>query len=110
VEVDEPEEHSGCAGAAVISAAVLGLACGLWALSPTAFVLGLWIVGWGAIVWAARRPVPPTPNPAPPPVPERGPEEEVQVSAVRDTSHPNRWVVTRPSEWLSRTDKEAGTE
>lgn len=101
---EEPQERegSGCAGAAVVTAAVLALAGILYAASPTVFVLGFWAVGWGAIIWHAKR-VPPTTNPAPPPAPEGVAEEEPQVTVLRDKSHPNRWLVLKPSEWLGRS-------
>lgn len=100
-EPEEREERSGCAGAAVIAAAVLAVLAGTYAASPEAFVLGAWAIGWGAIVWAAKKPVSSAPNPAPPPAPERGSEEEPQVTVVRDKSHPNRWVVAQPSSWMN---------
>ena len=104
---------SGCAGAAVITAVVLAALGGVYALSPEGLVLGLWVVGWSALIWATgwrpkklRR----TANPAPPPLPERGSEEEPQVTMVRDSAHPNRWIVTQPSGWVTQEiNKEAGT-
>jgi hypothetical protein len=79
---EEEPQGSGCAGAAVITAVVLGLACGLYAAAPEAFVLGLWAVGWGAIIWAARRPVP---NPSPEGEVEGGSDEKPQVGGPSTT-------------------------
>lgn len=105
----EDPESSGCAGTVVVTAAVLGAVYGTYAASRTAFILLVWIIGWGAVIWAAKQ-VPATSNPAPPPLPEGGPEEEPQVSTLRDKSHPNRWLITRPSRWLAvEHDKETGT-
>jgi hypothetical protein len=113
VEVDEEPEGSGCAGAAVIAAAALGFLCGVYAVSPEAFVLGLWALAgpvWGGVYWWRAKHVPGTANPAPPPLSERGCEEEPQVTMVRDTKHRNRWVVARMSRWMTEEiDKEAGT-
>lgn len=105
MDVDEGPEGTGCAGAAVAVVVVLGLASLMWAISPTYSVLGLWAVGWGAIIWTAKH-VPPAPNPAPPPAPEGAAQEEPQVTLMRDPSHPNRWLTVGPSKWLgSRFDK-----
>lgn len=98
------ESGSGCGGAAVLTLLTGVVVTVLYRLSPEAFVLVLWGGGWAAIVYAAGK-RPSTPNPAPPPAPEGAVDEEPQVGYVRDTSHSNRWVVTRPSEWLGRTDK-----
>lgn len=109
-EPEETPESSGCAGAAVIAAAALVAVFGTYAISRTAFIGLVWIISWGAVIWAARKPVPGTPDPAPPPVPERGSEEEPQVSMLRDKSHPNRWVVAARSPWMDQEiSKEAGT-
>lgn len=112
VEEEEPQ-GSGCAGAVVITAAVLAVLGGAYALSPTCFVLGVMGGGWAAVIWATgwrpkwmRR----TANRTPPAPSGRGPEEEPQVTMVRDTAHPNRWIVARPSTWMRRqVNKEAGT-
>ena len=101
MEVDEEPDGSGCAGAAVVTAVSLALLWGLYRVFPAASVLALWVLGWSAIVWAARKPLPGTAIPAPPPPSEGAPEEEPQVTAVRDTSHPNRWLITRPSRWVA---------
>lgn len=101
----DEREGSGCAGAAVVTAAVLALGGIFYAASPTFFVLGFWVVGWGAIIWAAKH-VPATANPAPPQTPEGVREEEPQVTVLRDKSHPNRWLVLKPSEWLGRSYKD----
>lgn len=107
---EEAPESSGCAGAAVIAAAVLVAMTMTYAISRTLFIGLVWAIGWGAVIWAARKPVPSTPDPAPPAPPERGSEEEPQVSIIRDTGHPNRWVVAAPSPWMGEEiNKEAGT-
>ena len=100
MEVEEEPEGSGCAGAAVITAVVLAFLAGSYAVAPEVFVIGAWAVGWSALVWHAKR-VPPAPNPAPPPVPEGAVEEEPQVTAMQDVSHPNRWLVVRESPWMT---------
>lgn len=106
-EPEEEPEGSGCAGVVVVTAAVLALLSGLYAMAPDAFVIGAWVIGWGALIVAAKR-VPPAPNPAPPPAPERVSEEEPQVSLVRDKSHTNRWIVLRPSHWMSYDNDKRG--
>ena len=76
------------------------------------FTIAVWVLGWASLIWATRpnKSVEDAPNPSPPPLPERGPKQEVQVSIVRDTAHPNRWIVTRPSGWMTQEiEKEAGT-
>lgn len=101
----EPEpQGSGCAGAAVITAAVSVPLAVLYAASREAFILALGAIGWGAIIWVAYhtpKSVQDAPDPAPPPLPERGSGEEQQVIAVRDTAHPNRWATPRVSRWLT---------
>lgn len=99
-EEEEPE-GSGCAGATVIAAVVLATVLGLYAISRTAFILLVWIIGWGTVIWAARKPVPSTPDPAPPPPSEGAVEKEPQVSVIRDTGHPNRWLILEPSRWMA---------
>lgn len=92
---DEEPEGSGCAGAALVTVVILGTAIALYAVAPEVFVLGMWAVGWGALIVAAKR-VPPAPNPAPPPAPEGAVEEESQFSVVPDPEHPHhsliRWI------------------
>ena len=76
------------------------------------FTIAVWALGAAAIIWATRpnKSVEDAAKSAPPPLPERGPKQEVQVNVVRDTSHPNRWIVTRPSGWMTQEiEKEAGT-
>lgn len=105
MEVEEEPEGSGCAGAAVITAAALVVLCIAYTASPTVFVLSCWawVPVWGWLYW--RKLLPRTANPAPPAPPERGSDEEPQVTLMRDQSHPNRWVVIRPSKWLDWTDE-----
>lgn len=104
---EEPEGNTGC-GAVVLSLLAVGVITVLYRISAEAFVLILWGTGWGAIIYAAKK-RPHTPNPTPPPDSERGPDEEPQVSFIRDTSHPNRWVAIRQSKWLRWTDEKTGT-
>jgi hypothetical protein len=108
---EEPEQGSGCAGAAVITMAVSVPLAILWAASREAFILALGAVGWGAVIWVAYhtpKSVQDAPESAPPPLPERGSEEEPQVIAVRDASHPNRWATPSRSRWLTEpTSKES---
>jgi len=112
-EEEEDERGSGCGAVLVVGIVVLVPLLVLYAITPEGFILALGGTGWGAIIWAAYhtpRSVRTTPDPAPPPLPERGSEEEPQVTAVRDTSHPNRWLTPRPSRWLAEdTSKETGT-
>lgn len=107
--MSEEPEGSGCGAViAVITMTALPLGI-LWAAVPDAFVMLLWVLGWGAVIWSAKH-LPRTANPAPPPPSERGPEQEPQVTIMRDQSHPNRWIVARPSRWMTEEiDKEAGT-
>lgn len=92
-------------GAAVLVTAAGGVGIATFNVSRDAFVLLVWVLGAAAVWYAAKTPnksVQHAPDPAPPPLPERGSEEEPQVSMVRDTTHPNRWAVTRPSPWLTK--------
>lgn len=97
--LEEPE-GSGCGTVIVITVMVALPMTVLWAISPAALVLAVWVVGWGSVIWSAKR-VPRTPDPAPPPPSERGSEQEPQVTILRDTTHPNRWIVARPSRWMT---------
>lgn len=76
------------------------------------FTIAVWVLGWASLIWATRpnKSVEDAATPTPPASPERGSKQEVQVSIVRDTAHPNRWIVTRPSGWMTQEiEKEAGT-
>lgn len=112
MEVDEEpeglEERSGCGGVLVLAAGTVGLLAAIFAISREAFILFIVVGGWGTILWAAKR-VPSASNPAPPPVPERGSVEEPQVTMIRDQTHPNRWVILRPSRWLTADTDKTGT-
>ena len=108
VDAEDDEGHTGCGGAFVVTLLAAGAGTVVYRVSPEGFVLALWGIGWASVIWAAKK-VPGTPGRPPPPVPERGPEQEPQVSYVRDTSHPNRWVALRPSVWLDWTDEKTGT-
>ena len=91
-------------GAAVLVTAAAGVGIAVFVYSRDAFVLLVWVLGAVAVWWAGCRPNKPVqdaPNPAPPPLSERGSEEEPQVTLMRDTTHANRWMVTRPSPWLT---------
>lgn len=106
---EEFESGAGCAGVFVLSALVLTVVVVLYVVSPETFILVLWGGGWTAIVWAAKR-TPKIDNPSPPPpVPERGSEEKPQVTMIRDQTHPNRWVILRPSRWLTADTEKTGT-
>jgi hypothetical protein len=97
-------------GAAVLVTAGAGVGLAVFVYSRDAFVLLVWALGAVAVWWAAKRPnksVRDAPDPAPPGTSERGSEQEPQVSMVRDTTHPNRWIVARDSPWLTvEIDKE----
>lgn len=99
---EEETEPTGSrnAGVAVLAAAALALGGGLYLVTDAGLILVVWAVGWWAVVRAAKK-VPGAPNPAPPSPSERGAEENTQVSIVRDTTHPNRWTVARPSPWMT---------
>lgn len=91
-------------GVAVLVAVALGTGAALFAYSRDTLVILVWVVGAVLLYRAAKRgpkSVQGAPDPAPPPLPERGPKQEPQVSLVRDTTHPNRWIVTRESPWLT---------
>lgn len=110
---EEDDRGSGCGAALVVTIVVAVPLTVLYAITPEGFILALGGIGWGSIIWAAYhtpKSVQDAPDPAPPPLPERGPVEEPQVTAVRDTSHPNRWLTLRTSRWLAEdTSKETGT-
>lgn len=92
-------------GAAVLVTAAAGIGIAVFVYSRDAFVLLVWVLGAAAVWYAAKTPnksVQHAPDRTPPPLPERGSEEEPQVTMVRDTTHPNRWTVTRPSPWLTK--------
>ena len=107
-ETQEPE-GSGCGGVVVLAGAAALALTVLWRLAPNLFVLAVWGIGWGAVIWVAKK-TPKIDNPSPPPPPERGTEKDPQVNVVRDTTHPNRWLVTRQSAWVTEEiNKETGT-
>lgn len=91
-------------GVAVLVAVALGLGLAVYAISRDALVLIVWALGATMIYRAAKagpKSVQDAPDPAPPTPPERGSKTEPQVNIVRDTAHPNRWIVTRESPWLT---------
>jgi len=103
--VEEPEVRrmsSRTSGAATLVICSAGVGLAVFAYSRDAFVLLVWVLGAAAVWWAAKKPVQGAANPAPPPLPERGLEKEPQVTMVRDTAHPNRWLVTRESPWMTQ--------
>lgn len=117
--MNEPEEDTpqgcGCAAAMVVLIVVAVPLALLWLASRDLFITAVVLIAWGAVLWAARSPVVlddrnyvrDAPDPAPPTPSERGSQKEPQVSMMRDQNHPNRWVVTRPSRWLTEIhDKE----
>lgn len=96
---DEPS-GGGCAGITVLAVAALGLGTAVYAISSDTLVIAVWIIGWALVIKAARKPVQDTPDRTPPPLPERGSEGKPQARMVRDTTHPNRWIVATESPWL----------
>lgn len=112
-ESEEPEEaparNGGCAGVAVITIAALGLGVAFYAVSRDLLIVVVWVTG-AVLLYRAAKKMPGTANPAPPPVPEGAVGEEPQVTVVRDFSHPNRWLVTKPSRWMSADTDKTGTE
>jgi len=102
-----PEPRGRFAGGCLLTVAALGTGWAIFSVSRNVFVLLVWGVG-AFLIWRAAKKVPGATNPAPPPPSERGSEKEPQVTMVRDTAHPNRWVVARESPWVATTiDKEA---
>lgn len=73
-------ESSPAAGACVLVVLGGAVLAGVWAASPSAAVLTVWVVGAGAVWWCVRH----TANPAPPPPPERGPDTNPQFTIVED--------------------------
>lgn len=109
---ETPVRNGGCAGVAVITAAALGLGVAFYAVSRDLLVVVIWVAGAVLLYRAAkkmpdgvqdREPLPHRPS-------ERGSEEEPQVTVVRDHSHPNRWLVTKPSRWMTADTDKTGTE
>lgn len=109
---ETPERNGGCAGVAVITAAALGLGAAFYAVSRDLLIIAIWFTGFVLLYRAARKrdlaaqdrePLPHRPS-------ERGSEEEPQVTVVRDQSHPNRWLVTKPSRWMTADTDKTGTE
>lgn len=91
-----PEQQGG----AVLTVAAAGVCLAVFVYSRDVFVLLVWSLGAVAVWWAARRPNKidnPSPTPPAPPLPKRNP----QASIVRDTSHPNRWLIIKPSPWMA---------
>lgn len=91
-------------GVTVLVAVALGTGIAVYAVSRDVFVLLAWALGAGLLYRAAKRgpkSVQDAAGPAPPAPSERGSQEEPQVSLVRDTTHPNRWIVTRDSPWMT---------
>lgn len=110
---DETPEGTGCGAVLAITIGLVVPLLVVYAISPEGFIVALGGLGWGAIIWVARhtpKNVADTSGRTPPPPPERGCEEELQVTMMRDTTHPNRWVITKPSPWLAYdASKETGT-
>lgn len=111
--MDEPDDSSGggCGGYFVLTAAAAGVGAAVYAYSRDVFVIVFWALG-AILVWRAARKMPATPDPAPPAPPERGPDATPQVTdtvLLRDPSHPNRWLITRPSRWLKADNDKTGT-
>jgi|GEM_PF-4813840 len=98
-----PEEQ----GAAVLVTAAAGVGLAVFVYSRDAFVLLVWALGAAAVWWATeakrtpRKRVQDAPDHSPPPPGDPSRKQEPQVIAVRDTTHPNRWTVTRPSPWMT---------
>lgn len=103
-----PERNGGCAGVAVITIAALGLGVAFYAVSRDLLVAVIWVTG-AVLLYRVAKKVPDAANPTPPAPSERGCEEEPQVTVVRDFSHPNRWLVTKPSRWMSADTDKTGT-
>ena len=106
-EVEDPEEEvpggSPAAGACLLTVLGAGALWTAFAHSPDVAALVVWVVGWTKLICVAR-----TPIPAPPAPLEASPDEKPQVRTVRDTSHPNRWLVLRTSRWLEEDIDKTG--
>ena len=103
---EDPQQGLGCAAVTVIAILTAVPLALLWLWSRDAFILTVWLIAAVSVIWAARRPNK-IENHSPPPPSDPSPQKKPQVSMMRDQSHPNRWVVTRPSRWLTDThDKE----
>lgn len=77
----EPTEKTSRAAGACVLVVLAGVGAGaVFAASPTAGVLGLWVVGTTVLWRYVRR----TANPAPPPPPERGSDEKPQYTVTED--------------------------
>lgn len=111
-DAGEPEEtparNGGCAGVAVITIAALGLGVAFYAVSRDLLIAVVWVAG-AVLLYRAAKKVPSTPDHSPPPLPEGAAEEEPQVTVVRDRSHRNRWLVTKPSRWMTADTDKTGT-
>lgn len=113
VTEEDPQQGLGCAAVAVVLIVVAVPLALLRLASRDLFIAVVVLTAWGAVLWAARTRSPVVlddrnyvrgeTNPAPPAPSERGSNEEPQVSMMRDQSHPNRWVVTRPLRWLTES-------
>jgi len=107
---EEPEGTAG--GWCLLVAAGSGVMLAIVLAAPDLAVVLVWVALVLAI-WKANKSVRGAANPAPPPVPERGPEQEPQVSTivVKDPTHPNRWAVAETTPWLNWApdDNETGT-
>ncbi len=82
---EEPAERSPLAGGCVL--VVLGGAAGagLWAASPEAAVLAVWVVGTAAVWWSARRRKgTDLPLPSPTVTPSRGDVYAVETGRTRE--------------------------
>lgn len=77
---EEPSESSPAAGACVLIVLSGGALAGVWAVSPAAAVLTVWVVGAGTVWRHVRR----TANPAPPPPPEGATDTNPQFTIVDD--------------------------
>lgn len=65
-QAEETPERSATAGAVVLTVLGTGAVGGIVAASTTVGVLGLWVVGTGALWWTLRRPVSDSSAPPPP--------------------------------------------
>jgi hypothetical protein len=105
--VEEPVERSPLAGGCVLVVLGGGAFAGLWAASPEAAVLAVWVVGTVAVWWSTRRRKG-TYQPLPSPTVAPSPEEVFAVEtgrAARVVKEPSGMTIVYPEiEYVAEHD------